>query len=39
MLIQKVVTKCIKQCKLDKDKVCIGCGRHIEEIKRSFSKF
>jgi len=23
---------CIKVCKLNEQKVCIGCGRHIDEI-------
>lgn len=24
--------KCIKKCKLNKDNICIGCNRTIEEI-------
>jgi hypothetical protein len=25
---------CIKQCRLDENKVCVGCGRTIVEIKQ-----
>ena len=29
---------CIGLCTLNKDKVCIGCFRTIEEIKKAFKK-
>lgn len=32
------MSKCIKQCKLDENQVCVGCGRHIEEIKQAFKE-
>jgi predicted Fe-S protein YdhL (DUF1289 family) len=25
---------CIKQCRLDENNVCVGCGRTIDEIKQ-----
>lgn len=31
------ISPCIGVCKLDKDKICIGCGRSIEEIKKAGS--
>ena len=31
------ISPCIGVCKLDKDKICIGCGRTIEEIKKAGS--
>jgi uncharacterized protein len=27
-----VPSPCISVCKLDRDNVCIGCGRHIDEV-------
>ena len=29
---------CQKQCKLNENKVCTGCGRTIEEIKLAYKK-
>jgi predicted Fe-S protein YdhL (DUF1289 family) len=31
------ISPCIGVCKLDKDKICIGCGRTIEDIKKAGS--
>ncbi|WP_366504366.1 DUF1289 domain-containing protein [Polycyclovorans algicola] len=27
-----VTSPCIKQCELTKNQVCLGCGRHLDEI-------
>ena len=29
---------CIKQCRLDENNVCVGCGRTIDEIIESYDK-
>ena len=29
-----VPSPCIRQCCLDDDEVCLGCGRHVSEIMR-----
>lgn len=32
------MSKCIQICKLDENKVCVGCKRHIDEIKQAFKE-
>jgi predicted Fe-S protein YdhL (DUF1289 family) len=34
MLSNKNKSPCIKQCRLNENKVCVGCGRSIDEIKQ-----
>jgi hypothetical protein len=29
------MTKCVNVCRLDDNKICVGCGRHIDEITRA----
>ena len=29
-----IASPCIRQCTLNDDDVCVGCGRHLEEIKQ-----
>jgi predicted Fe-S protein YdhL (DUF1289 family) len=26
---------CVKICQLDENNICVGCGRHIDEIKQA----
>jgi uncharacterized protein len=28
----RVPSPCVRLCTLDRDDVCVGCGRHIQEI-------
>lgn len=30
--LQRVESPCIKVCMLDQDRICVGCGRTLEEI-------
>jgi len=32
------MSKCVGVCKLSEKKVCIGCNRTIEEIKKAYEK-
>ena len=32
------MSKCVGICKLDDQKVCVGCNRTIEEIKEAYEK-
>ncbi len=32
------MSKCIGVCKLNEQKVCVGCNRTIEEIKEAYEK-
>jgi predicted Fe-S protein YdhL (DUF1289 family) len=32
------MSPCVGLCKLDENKVCIGCNRTIEEIKKAYEK-
>ena len=32
------MTNCVGICKLNEKKVCVGCNRTIEEIKKAFKK-
>ena len=32
------MSKCIRVCKLNEQKVCVGCNRTIEEIKKAYEK-
>lgn len=29
---QNIVSSCVGQCCLDREDICLGCGRHLEEI-------
>jgi len=31
---EAVASPCVSVCKVDSDFICIGCGRHIEDIMR-----
>ena len=34
----KQMKKCVGLCRLDDKKICLGCGRTIEEIKELYEK-
>jgi len=38
MIYNKKISPCIGICKLNDKKVCIGCHRTIEQIKKAFKK-
>ena len=29
-----IASPCVRRCTLDDDDVCVGCGRHLEEIRQ-----
>ena len=32
------VTPCVGVCQLNQNKICVGCGRTIEEIREAYEK-